>query len=75
MVDIFPDIDIEVIKGVQQDNHYNFTLIVTQKLANQEVVTKERRAKLISTIEKELRNPNEIAIPQEFLDTLFLENI
>ena len=48
---------------------------MTQKLANQEVVTKERRAKLISTIEKELRNPNEIAIPQEFLDTLFLENI
>ncbi len=75
LVDIFPEIDIEVLKGIQQDNYYNFTLVVTQKLADQEVIAKERRAKLIATIAKELNDPNQLAIPQELHDTLFLENI
>ncbi len=63
LVDIFPEIDVEVPKGKQQDNY--FTLIITQKLANQEAVAEERRAKLIDAIEKGLP-----VIPQELPDTL-----
>ena len=75
LLDIFPEVDIEVLKGIQQDNYYNFTLIVTQKLTEQETIEKERRAKLISNVKKELEDLNNLVIPPELLDTLFLENI
>ena len=58
LVDIFPEIDVEVPKSKQESNH--FTLIITQKLTDQKVAAKERRAKLISTIEKGLGNPDQL---------------
>ncbi len=71
LVDIFPEVDVEILKGIQEDNFYTFTLIITQKLSDQDIIYEERRAKLLGAVEK---NPRQAVVPLGFNDALFLEN-
>ena len=61
--ELFPEIDTEIPQSLQLDNY--LTLIVTQKLADQEVVAKERRAKLLSVVGKESRVSNQLITEDE----------
>ena len=69
----FSKVDIEIPESLQKDDY--FTLIVTQKLAEQEIIVKERRAKLRKTLGVEVKAPKEPATPEELYDTLFLTNL
>ena len=60
LAEVLTEIDIETPKSLQKDDY--FTLIVTQKLADQEVAAKERRAKLTSAMEKELGITDQLLI-------------
>ena len=73
LADLLPEIDIEVPKSLQIDDY--FTLIITQKLTDQEVIVKERRAKLRTTLGRELTASDQTITPQELHDTLFPENM
>ncbi len=73
LVDLLPEVDIEIPKSLQLDDY--FTLIITQKLADQEVIIKERRAKLRNTIGVELKAPIQPVTPQDLYNTLFPENM
>ncbi len=79
LLDMFSEVDIEVPQSLQRDNCC--TLIITQKLTDQEVVANERRAKLISLIEGKLGitdqlitgqliNSNQLTNPKELYGAL-----
>ena len=69
----FPEIDIEIPKIFQLDGC--FTLIITQKLAEQEIIVKERRAKLIKSLGRKSVTSDQLVTPEDLYDTLFPENI
>ncbi len=68
LAEVLSEVDIETPKSLQKDDY--LTLIVTQKLADQEIVVKERRARLISNIEKELGIPDKLTNPEDLDGTL-----
>ncbi len=71
LIDIFPEVDVEILRGTQKDNFYTFTLIVTQKLNEQDAVFEERRAKLVRAKE----TSEKTIVPLGFNDAVFLENL
>ncbi len=68
LAELFPEIDIEIPKSLQLGNY--LSLMVTQKLASQEIMAKERRVKLISVAEEGSETPNQLITAGELYDTL-----
>ena len=67
--------DIEIPRSFQKEDC--LTLIITEELANQEIIIKERRAKLIKFLEKGpvTQKPVETFEETDVYNTLFLENM
>ena len=71
LIDIFPEVDVEILRGTQKDNFYTFTLVVTKKLNEQDAIFEERRAKLVRAKE----TSEKTIVPLGFNDAVFLENL
>ena len=74
---IFPEIDIDILKINSKNSPYNFILVVTEKIDEQNMVLNERRSKLIvklAKLKKKLQDLNGKPPPSDFSDLIFLEN-
>ena len=73
LVDAFSEIDIDALNKPQKNGV--FTFIVTRKPVDQEVILKERRAKLKKILGAEIKMPNQPLTQEDLHTTLFPGNI